>query len=76
MSLFNLLKPNSRKKAFFFGNQLFAWWILLIKKLEIEKTKLTQYSTFKTVIVKVGLVFSISNFFINKIYQANNWGKF
>ena len=42
------------------------------KKLEIEKTKLTQYSTFKTDKVKVGLVFSISNFFINKINHAKN----
>ena len=27
----------------------------------------------KTDIIKVGLVFSISNFFINKTYQANIW---
>ena len=45
-----------------------------MKKLEIEKTKATFIiSTFKTDIIKVGLVFSISNFFINKTYQANNW---
>ena len=31
----------------------------------------TQYSTFKIDVIKVGLVFSISNFFINEIYQAN-----
>ena len=31
--------------------------------------KPTQYSTFKTDITKVGLIFAISNFFINKIYQ-------
>ena len=51
---------------------LFAREVLLVKKLEIEETKTTQYSTFKTNIIKVGLVFSISNFFINKIYHANN----
>ena len=39
----------------------------------MEKTKPTGYSTFKTDVVKVGLVFSISTFCINKIYQANNW---
>ena len=45
-----------------------------MKKLEIEKTKPTSIiSTFKTDMVKVGLVFLISNFFVNKIHQANNW---
>ena len=32
----------------FFLIHLFAWEILLLKKLEIEETKTTQYSTFKT----------------------------
>ena len=41
--------------------------ILLIKKLDFEKTKPTYYSTFKIDIPEEGLVFSISNFFINKI---------
>ena len=45
---------------------LFAREVLLIKKLEIEETKTIEYSTFKTDIIKGGLVFSISNFFINK----------
>ena len=45
---------------------LFAREVLLVKKLENEETKTTQYSTFKTDIIKVGLVFSISNFFITK----------
>ena len=47
-------------------------WInlLLIKKLKIEKTKTTQYTTFKTDITKVVLVFSISNFFTNKNSQG------
>ena len=41
--------------------------------MKIEETKTTLYSTFKTDIIKVGLVFSISNFFINKISHANKW---
>ena len=44
-----------------------------MKKLEVEETKTTQYSTFKTDIIKVGLVFSISNFFIKKGSLANKW---
>ena len=45
-----------------------------MKKLEIEKTKPTFIiSTFKTDIIKVGLVFSISNFFITKTSLANKW---
>ena len=48
-----------------------------MKKLEIEKTKPTfVISTFKTDIIKVGLVFSISNFFIAKTSLANNWRSF
>ena len=35
---------------------LFAREVLLVKKLEIEETKTTYYSTFKTDIIKVGLV--------------------
>ena len=41
----------------FFLVHLFAREILLLKKLEIEATKTTWYSTFKTDIIKVGLVF-------------------
>ena len=47
-----------------------------MKKLEIEETKITQYSTFKTDIIKVDLVFSISNFFIQKSSLANKWISF
>ena len=60
----------------FFLIHLFAREILLIKKLEIEETKTTQYLTFKTEIIKVGLVFSISNFFIKKSSLANRWMSF
>ena len=45
-----------------------------MKKLEIEKTKPTFIiSVSKVDIIKVGLVFSISNFFITKTPLANNW---
>ena len=45
-----------------------------MKKLEIEKTKPTfNISTFKTDVIKVGLVFLISNFFIAKTSLANKW---
>ena len=48
-----------------------------MKKLEIEKTKPTFIiSTFKTNIIKVGLVFLISNYFIAKTSLANNWRSF
>ena len=60
----------------FFLIHLFAREILLLKKLENEETKTTQYSTFKTDVIKVGLVFSISNFFITKISHANKWMRF
>ena len=52
---------------------LFARKVLLVKKLEIEETKTTYYSTFETDLVKVGLVFSISNFFITKTFLASKW---
>ena len=44
-----------------------------MKKLKIEETKATKQSTFKTDIIKVGLDFSISNFFIDKIALANGY---
>jgi hypothetical protein len=59
-----------REKVLFSRTDFLPWEILLIKKLDFEKTKPTSYSTFKTDITKVGLVFSISNFFINKISQG------
>ena len=70
------LKLNYRKKVFYFALNFLPWEFLLIKKLDFEKTKPTWYSTFKTDITKVGLVFSISNFFINKISNANKWMRF
>ena len=47
-----------------------------MKKLEIEKTKPTFIISVLKVEYKVGLVFSISNFFINKSSLANNWMSF
>ena len=48
-----------------------------MKKWEIEKTKPTFIiPTFKTDIIRVGLVFSISHFFIAKTSLANNWRSF
>jgi len=48
-----------------------------MKQLEIEKTKPTFIiPTFKTDIIKVDLVFWISNFFTAKTSLANNWRSF
>ena len=54
----------------FFALNFLPWDFLLIKKLEIGKTKTTKYTTFKTDIIKVVLVFLISNFFTNKNSQG------
>ena len=54
-------------------SHLFAREVLLVKKFEVEETKTTQYSIFKTDIIKVDLVFSIFNFFITKTTLANIW---
>ena len=59
-------------KVLFSQTDFFPRELLSIKKLEFEKTKPTLYSTFKTDITKVGLVFTISNLFINKISQGRN----
>ena len=54
--------------------QLFARDVLAMKKFEIEKTKPTFIiSVLKVDILKVGLVFSISHFFMTKTPLANNW---
>jgi hypothetical protein len=64
-------KAKLQKEVIFFLIHIFARDILLMKKLEIEETKTTSFSTFKTDIIKVGLVFFIYNFFINKNSLAN-----
>ena len=69
-------KAKLQKEGIFFLIHLFVRDILLMKKLEIEESKAAQYSTFKTDIIKVGLVFSISNFFIKESSLANKWMSF
>ena len=69
-------KAELLQEGIIFLIHLFARAILLMKKLKIEESKATYNSTFKTDIIKLGLVFSISNFFINKIALANIWMSF
>ena len=57
-------------ESIFFALNFLPWEFLLVKKLKIEKTKTTKYTTFKTDIIKVVLVFLISNFFTNKNSQG------
>ena len=57
-------------EGIFFRTQFSSLGIFIKKKLEIKKTKTTWYTTFKTVIIKVVLVFSISNFFTNENSQG------
>ena len=57
-------------EGIFFASNFLRWEFLLVKKLEIEKTKTTKYTTFKTDMIKMILVFSISNFFPNKNFQG------
>ena len=40
-------------EGIFFALNFLPWEFLLVKKLEIEKTKTTKYTTFKTDIIKV-----------------------
>ena len=62
------------QEGIFFLLHLFARDVLAMKTLESEKPKPTFIiSTFKTDIIKVGLVFSISNVFIAKKSLANKW---
>ena len=61
---FYLLKPNNCRKVIFFLLQLFARGVLVMKKLEIEKTKPTFIiSTFKTDIMKVVVWHFLESFF-------------
>ena len=77
MKLGDCFKAELLQEGIFFLLQLFARDVLVMKKLEIEKTKPTLIiSTFKTDIIKMGLVFSISNYFIAKTSLANNWRSF
>ena len=64
-------KAELLQKGIIFLIHLLARAILLMKKLKIKEIKATLYSTD---IIKVGVVFSISNFFIKKIALANIYG--
>ena len=57
----NKLKLNYHKKVFYFALNFLPWDFLLIKTLDFEKTKTTQFTTFKTDIIKVVLL-SFFNF--------------
>ena len=62
-------KAELLQEGILFLLRLSARDVLVMKKLEIEKTKPTFIiSTFKTDIIKVGLVFLISNYFIAKTF--------
>ena len=65
------LKANVCKKVLFSQKDILPGEILLIKKLDFEKTKLTYYIQILKLIciIKMVLVFSISNFFTNKNSQ-------
>ena len=76
VSVQNIVKAELLREGIIFLVHLFARKILLVKKLKMEETKATKYSIFKTDIIKVSLLFSISNFFINKIALANIWISF
>ena len=71
------VKAELLQESILFLLHLFARYVLVMKKFEIEKTKPTFIiSTFKTDILRVGLVFSISNCFITKTSLANKWRSF
>ena len=57
------IKDELTLEGIFFALNFLPWEFLLVKKSKIEKTKTTKYTTFKSDIVKVVLVFSIYNFF-------------
>ena len=63
-------KAELQLEGIFFTLMFLPREFLLVKKLEIKKTKTTKYTTFKTDIIKVILVFSISNFNTNKNSQG------
>ena len=71
-----VLKLNYCKKVFFFLIHLFARDVLVMEKLEIEKTKPNFIMSVLKVENWVVLVSSISNFFNNKTSLANKWMSF
>merc|ERR1712051_836911 len=69
-------KAELLKEGIFFLIHLFARDILVMKKLEIEKTKPTFIISVLKVEYHVVLVSSISNVFTNKTSLANKWMSF
>ena len=63
-----MVKAELTQEGFIFRTQFPSQGILLIKKFDFETTK--NYTTFKTDMIKVVLVFSISNFFTNQNSQG------
>jgi hypothetical protein len=63
------VKVEFAEEGIFFTNRFSSLKTFVNKKVGIL-TKPTKYTTFKTDIIKVVLVFSISNFFINKNSQG------
>ena len=49
------IKAELPKVSIFFALNFLPWEFLLIKKLEIEKTKTTKYTTFKTDVINMVL---------------------
>ena len=62
----NIGKAELLQVEFYLALNFLPLEFLLMKKLDFEKTKTTYNTSFKTDIIKVVLVFSISNFYCNK----------
>ena len=71
-----LFKAKLLQEGIFFLINLFVRDVLVMKKLEIEKTKPTFIISVLKVEYQVVLVSSISNFFTNKTLLANKWMSF
>ena len=71
-----LIKAELPKVGILICTQCPSPGIFIKKKLAIEKTKTTWYTTSKIDIIKAVLVFSIYNIFTNKIPREGNWVRF
>jgi hypothetical protein len=65
-----LYKVELPLEGIFFALDFLPWEFLLVKKLEIQKTKTSFIISVLKVVYLVVLVFSISNFFANKNSQG------
>ena len=70
------IKAELQQTGIFFPLNLLPLDFLSKKTLEIEKTKTALYTTFKTGIIKVVLVFWFSMFLLTKIPREGNWVRF